>query len=90
MTSTPINIRQKCLGVDERRGLRLTTNVLVAHDYGTERCAKDVDLYQWNRKICNMREYNRAKDQYGTYTHTYMLIHILIHILIHVLVHICT
>ena len=64
LTNTPINIRQRCLGVDERRGLRLTTNVLVANDYGKERCAKDVDLYSWNRKICSA-SYNRGKDMFG-------------------------
>ena len=53
MTPTPINIKQKCAGgKDERRGLRLSTSVLTSGDYGTERCARDIDLYDWNRKIC--------------------------------------
>ena len=53
MTPTPINIKQKCAGgKDERRGLRLSTSVLTSADYGTERCARDIDLYDWNRKIC--------------------------------------
>ena len=56
MTPTPINIKQKCAGgKDERRGLRLSTSVLTSGDYGTERCARDIDLYDWNRKICHNR-----------------------------------
>lgn len=64
MTTVPINVRQKCVGVDERRGLRLSTNVLVSNDYGRERCAKDIELYSWNRKIC-LPGYNAMLDDFG-------------------------
>jgi hypothetical protein len=46
-------------------GLRLTTNVLVSNDYGKERCAKDIDLFGWNRKICNPADYKENTDIYG-------------------------
>jgi len=33
-TNVPINVRQRCEGKGEKRGLRLTTNFLVSNDYG--------------------------------------------------------
>lgn len=65
MTPTPINIRQKCAGsLDERRGMRLSTSVLTSFDYGKERCARDIDLYDWNRKICT-QNYVEHLDIFG-------------------------
>jgi hypothetical protein len=63
-TNVPINIRQRCLTSNERRGLKLTTNVLVSSNFGKVRCAYDVDLYSWNRQICSPR-YDPVHQSFG-------------------------
>jgi hypothetical protein len=63
-TNAPINIRQRCLTSNERRGLRLSTNVLVSATYGKTRCAYDIDLYSWNRQICS-EKYDPSTQSFG-------------------------
>jgi hypothetical protein len=63
-TNAPINIRQRCLTSNERRGLRMNTNVLVSANYGKVRCAYDIDLYSWNRHICSST-YDASKQSFG-------------------------
>jgi hypothetical protein len=60
-----IVIKDKCSHNDERRGLKLDTRVPVNRGFKKDHCAYDMELYNWNQKICDSN-YDPESDLYGT------------------------
>lgn len=60
-----IVIKEKCSHNDERRGLKLDTRIPLTRAFKRDHCAYDMELYNWNQKICDP-DYDPEIDLYGT------------------------
>ena len=60
-----ISIKNECKHPGMFRGLPMYTNVAVHKSFKDERCARDINNYYWNRKICNPEDYNQETDHWG-------------------------
>lgn len=59
----PVNIRDQC-SEKQKRGVSVTSNILVSNNFAEDTCANEIDAYRWNRKVCN-RDYHADRDYAG-------------------------